>query len=275
LIVHVAIAWLLTRTPLPTPKEPLPIRVVYPSTTEKLHVANGARRTRRSDGGKSRPLADFLPTFAMQPAGNPNEGGEPTIPDWIDTHAYDDVSLVGPSTVTMEQAKFLSSVWRMVDQEIWDTPFLSEYNHSGHVFLRFEVDDDGHFESRSMTASGLDRVLKVIAARAVRKAMKNENGDILFPHKKTIINARFSWTGYEACDQLRAIRNNFLSFCHYAENKSKSFSTGERAANTAGAIWNHGPWAVEDIKEYNREERRRNSGFDPFESLKRDPDWNL
>jgi hypothetical protein len=200
---------------------------------------------------------------------------EPIVPAWANARTYTGIDPTGGGEISKEQIHFLASLWRMIDQAIWDTDFLSEYAHVGQVFLRFEVNDEGQFESRSLTASALDRVLKVIAARAVRQAMKNETGDVHFPRQKTVINARFVWSSYEDCQEMNPIRKNFLNFCHHAESKVKSFSTGEKVGTYAAAIWNHGPWAAEDIKEYNHQQRRRQSEFDPFESLKRDPDWNL
>jgi hypothetical protein len=90
-----------------------------------------------------------------------------------------------------------------------------------------------------------------------------------------VIQARFSWSGYRMCESLRGIRGRNLSFCHYAENKRKTFSAEERAVTYAKGILQNGPWAYEEIQKYRREERRRRSQFDPFEEYRRDPDWGL
>ncbi len=54
----------------------------------------------------------------------------------------------------------------------------------------------------------------------------------------------------------------------------KYFSTGEKIGTYFGAL-NYGFGAVEEIEKYNREESRRGTQFDPFEEMRRDPDWNV
>lgn len=171
------------------------------------------------------------------------------------------------------ESRFINSLWRMVDQYIEENPFLSEYNQTGKVSLRFDIDEAGRLTQLQATAA--NRVLKVIATRAVRKAVLNETGDISFPPRKMSIRADFHWSSYEACRSLRGPSGRSLSFCHYAENKRKNFSAGERMGTWVGAIAQHGPWAYEEIQKYNRQERRRKSQFNPFRKYELDPDWNL
>jgi hypothetical protein len=277
LCLHIALAFILSRRYQPLPDEVQPVELVFPNAPAKASTGHGKKISKRwSPPFRGNPLSQFLPQLAMKPMLQKQESDdEPITPAWANARTYTGIDPTGEYEISREQANFLISLWRIIDQAIWDSDFLSEYNHVGQVFMRFEVDDEGHFESRSMTASAPDRILKVIAARAIRTAMKNETGDVHFPHHKTVINARFVWSGYEECGGMNPIRKNFLNFCHHAENKVKTFSKGEKAATYAGAIWNHGPWAIEDINEYNHEQRRRQSEFDPFESMKRDPDWNL
>ena len=273
-LAHITLVLIFSLYSSEIPEAPQPITFEYAERPE-THSAMGEGKGHKKGGRKPISLSDLVPKIAL---GTPSTSPvDETLDEagWTDSHTYDRVDTSANNGMTMEQIDFVRSLWRVIDQSISDNPFLSEYNHTGKVFFRFEVDKNGHLENRSFHASALDRVLKVIAARAVRTALRNETGDVHFAHQRMLINARFTWSSYGACETLRGYWGNFLSFCHYAENKRKSFSTGERISDYAGAIWQHGPWAGEEIKNYNREERRRNAEFDPFEDLERDPDWNL
>lgn len=226
---------------------------------------------------RSVPLSALIPKLQMQvrDSNSPVEDTPEPAPTWAEGRAYEGYGEGPPGGLSMAQTQAISFLWRRIDRNIEDNPFLSEHNHTGKVFLRFDLDESGKLIPGTLNASASDRVLKVIAARAVRAAFRDEGSDTRAPLKRTRINARFSWSGYQACESLRGQSGNYLSFCHYAENKRKSFSGGERTATWASAIYNHGPWAYEDIQKYNREERRRESEFNPFKKYELDPDWNL
>lgn len=243
----------------------------------------------RTRGGKSNlmvnsrlrtiPLSSLAPKLHLTPPAREDWTRDTREEDfrqrltWADSAAYEDGGPSAAQDLSAGQVDFIVSLWRMIDQYIEENPFLSEYAQTGRVFLRFDIDENGRL--CSMQASAPNRVLKVIAARAVRKAVRNETGDVHFPAERMSVQARFSWSSYQSCQNLRGHRGRYLSFCHYAENKRKKFTGGERAATWAGAIYNNGPWAYEEIKKYNREESRRKSKFNPFEEYERDPDWNL
>jgi hypothetical protein len=276
---------------------PSPSRDSMASSLSGASIASRASGTSRASGasrakvpsqrtdlsGSSRvrkiPLSSLVPKWMRSSpppddwAKVPGEGEFGAGQAWSDSSKYDEVQLSNGQGLSVEQANFVGALWRMIDQYIVENPFLSGYNHSGKAFFRFEVDESGRL--LSLQAAAADRVLKVIAARAIRRAIQNDTGDLRFPTEPMVIHARFSWTNYQACDGLRGHRNRYLSFCHYAEYKRKSFSAGEKAATWAGAIYNHGPWAYEEIKKYKREEFRRNTQYNPFEEYERDRDWNL
>jgi hypothetical protein len=288
--VHALLVWSLSRAAEPSLEKPQEITVVYAGPSE---AAGGGAKTgetpapekRKSRRHKAKvnpadiPLSALTPKWSMEPkeqnfTDDSDRSADETVA-WKDTYAYDQIGLSDYEGLSAGQAGFIGALWNMINQYIEENPFLSEYNRAGRVFLRFEIDESGHLERRSFVASANDRVLKVIAARAVRRAIKNERGDITFTGERMVINARFVWTGYQACNNLRGFRGSYLSFCHYGENKAKTFTTAEKVGTYAGEIWNHGPWAYEEIQKYRAEERRRRSDFDPFEEYKRDPDWNL
>lgn len=202
--------------------------------------------------------------------------------DWKYSDAYtihifgmpQDASSPQGTGLPTKQIVFIADLWRKINQSIEDNPFLSEYGHTGQIFYRFDVDSRGRLDGRSFRASGVDNVLKVIGARAIRKALKNEDGQIRAPDKGLRLNARFTWSDYGNCAQLQGIQKNFLSFCHYSVNKRKSFSATEKTATYLNAL-KYGPGVFEEIGKYQREKARRDTQFDPFESYRRDPDWSL
>jgi len=176
--------------------------------------------------------------------------------------------------MAMPEIRFVRSLWREIDKSIVNSPYLSEYGHIGKVHLSFQVGTDGKLIETSFHAQAEDRILKVIAARAIRKALLNETGELSLPTQGMTIHTQFAWSDYETCANLRGSTKNYLSFCNYAENKRKSFSGTEKAATYLSAL-QYGFDAIDEIKKYKREEMRRNTHFDPFEEFERDPDWNL
>lgn len=174
----------------------------------------------------------------------------------------------------MPEIRFVQSLWREIDKAIVNPPYLSEYGHFGKVYFVFDVSAEGQLVEESIRVKAESRVLKVIAARAIRKAVLNINGELPKPRKLTKIFSTFSWTDYQTCTHLRGTGKNTLSFCNYAEDKRKRFTAGEKVATYLGAL-KYGFDAVDEIKKYNREEMRRNTQFNPFGEFERDPDWNL
>jgi hypothetical protein len=276
ILIHAIVVLLLALHSTEIEVPPLPIVVNFPSPESKAGGhSSGTSKKKSLKNLRKLPTSDFLPQFSMNPSKRSAAVEALEEPQWSNDDKYNEVNLFSGSKMAADEIRFISSLYQMIDQAIVDNPALSEYNHTGHVFFRFEVDEEDHIDPRTFRASAKDRVLKVIAARAIRTAMRNETGDVHFIHKRVVLNARFSWASHEACNSLQGINDDFMSFCHYAENKRKTFSTGERIGTVAGAIWQNGPWAVEEIKKYNREQRHRETEYDPFDDLKRDPDWDL
>jgi hypothetical protein len=176
--------------------------------------------------------------------------------------------------MAMPEVRFVRSLWREIDKSIVNSPYLSEYGHFGTVHLSFQVGTDGKLIETTLHAQAEDRVLKVIAARAIRKALLNEKGELSLPTQGMSIHTQFTWSDYQTCSSLRGSTKNYLSFCNYAEDKRKNFSGTEKAAAYLSAL-QYGFGAIDEIKKYKREEMRRNTHFNPFEEFERDPDWNL
>ncbi len=192
---------------------------------------------------------------------------------WSDVETYRSNPFQG-NGLGKEQARFVNSLWTEINESIWESPFLSEYGHVGEVFLNFEITAEGKLKEESLRVKAQDRILQVVAIRAVRNALKDENKELVFSKKEMQINARFTWKSFEDCPLFRGIQKNSLSFCKFGENKKKTFTKAEKTRAYLSAVW-YGPGMVEEIQKYNREEDRRKNQFDPFEQLRRDPDYNI
>lgn len=266
--LHILLFNLFTRVRLSSSPIAQPIAIEFKDSTG-VDVSRAASRSPPASRAKALPLKSLIPRLALNPPAHQDFTRDPDE----STASMPSPGGTGSGELSAPESRFIMTLWRMVDQYVEENPFLSEYNQTGKVTLRFDIDEQGQISN--LRASTDSRVLKVIAARALRKAVVNETGDVRFPPKKMSIVADFHWTSYEMCRTRRGHSGNTLSFCHYAENKRKKFSSGERIGTWASAIYNYGPWAYEEIQKYNREERRRKAQFNPFRKYELDPDWNL
>ncbi len=176
--------------------------------------------------------------------------------------------------MSMGRVRFIKSLWHTIDNSIVESAYLSEYGHVGQVVLTFEVTPDGQLYGNRIHARAENSILKVVAARAVRKAIKNETKELVFPNEKIKVEAQFLWARYSKCAQHRGTYQNVLSFCKYGEDNRKSFTVSEKTATYLGAL-KYGPGVFEEIQKYRKEEDHRKTKFDPFEEFRRDPDYNL
>ena len=174
--------------------------------------------------------------------------------------------------LSTQQLGFVSSLWNEVDKAIVNSPYLSEYGHTGKVFLKFEVTPDGKIADSTLRVDAQDPVLKVIALRAVRKALRNDKRELRLPPKNMKLTAQFAWANYDTCRRSKGTYRNSLSFCSYAENNLRNFTKKEKALTYLNALA-YGFGALEEIEKYNREEMHSQNKFDPFEEYRRDPDW--
>lgn len=65
--------------------------------------------------------------------------------------------------------------------QIVDNPFLSEFGYTGTVTLRFEMTPEGKIADRTLRVDARNPVLRVIALRALRKALRNEENELRLP----------------------------------------------------------------------------------------------
>lgn len=194
--------------------------------------------------------------------------------NWRAKDHYEQNLLSASDGISQGQVKYLDQLWKEIDKSIWDSELLSEFNHTGQIFLNFKIDVNNNLIESSLRACGEDRILKVIATRALRKALADKNQWLINPEPNTEVFARFNWSNYTKCAELHGRQKNYLSFCHYAENKRKTFSAAEKATTYLESL-NYGFGALEEIENYHKAEKRRRDRFDPFEDFERDPDANL
>lgn len=183
---------------------------------------------------------------------------------------YPEFDSAGGLSVT--QIGSIKSLWNEVDKAIEDNPYLSEFGHTGSVLLRFEMTPEGKIADRTLRVEARNPILKVIALRALRKALRNEKQQLRLPPNNIVLTAQFTWSDYETCRSLKGTYRNSLNFCSYAENKLKNFSKKEKALTYLSSL-QYGFSAGDEIKKYNQEQSRHKNGFDPFEHYRRDPDW--
>ncbi len=209
-------------------------------------------------------------------AENSSQNGEGRVKsaEWLLPESFATNELTDFAGRSMGEVKFLKSLWREIDKSIIDSDFLSEFGHTGKVVLAFEVTSAGELVENSLKAQAQNGILKVFAAKAVRKAVTAQNRDLVFPAQKSLIYAQFKWTSFEACEKQKGVHQNYLSFCKKAVSSNRDFSATERTMTYLSSL-QYGFGALEKIKKYQREEFRRNTKFDPFEALRRDPDYYL
>lgn len=210
----------------------------------------------------------------LKNVGSEDPFGSQDPSDWRDSGSYASNTLNSFEGLSAAQAKYATTLWRKIDQAVESPSYLSEYNHTGKIHLRFEIDENGFLKEDKLRACGENNVLKVLAVKALRKAILDENKELQNLESNTQFFAQFSWADHQTCRALKGINKNHLSFCHYAENKRKEFTTSEKTATYLKAL-TYGPGMFEEIEKYQREEKHRKNEFDPFAKLRTDPDWNL
>lgn len=173
-----------------------------------------------------------------------------------------------------QDVRFATSLWTQIDQSIVESPYLSEYGHVGQVAFTFEISSEGKIVESRFRAKAADPILKVVAARAIRTAIQNENNELVFPKKAVRFQANFTWASLAKCKELRGIHQSTLNFCKLGADQRKSFTASEKAATYLGAL-RYGPGMIDEIKKYKRQEDHKNINFDPFESFRRDRDFDL
>lgn len=212
----------------------------------------------------------FQSAFHLSSIGDQPQGSSA----WLDKQSYQGDEFSKFEGINAKQSLFLRTVWTEINDFIPDSPYLTEYGIVGTVSLSFEVDENGFLISDTLTAQTDQQILKVFAARSVRKSLRADNLDLVQPEKKTKIFARFEWTDQISCDQHQGLNKNYLSFCRKSKGQRKTFSKTEKAVAYLSAL-QYGPEMFDVIKKYNQQENRKKTQFDPFEDIKRDPDWNL
>lgn len=169
------------------------------------------------------------------------------------------------------------ALWRLIDDELREDPLLSEYNHTGFVYVRFALDRAGRLRESSLSVRAQDPILKVRSMKALRRGVATfANTGLLREKDETWFAARFSWIERSACHRQSRWNGHFLGFCRHAVDRTRDHSTVSRAGRVTGMALKHGPFGfAEAYDQYKKENWRHDSKFDPFESERRDPDYDL
>lgn len=157
---------------------------------------------------------------------------------------------------------------------------LSEYNHTGYVYFRFALQPDGQLRESSLGVQAEDAILKVRSIKALRAGIRKLQARGIRPEEDELwIGTRFSWIRRQDCWRQSKINGAFLSFCRHAVDARRDHSTAGRATRLANIALNPlgpGPFGfMEAYDNYQKENWRHDSDFDPFEKERRDPDFNL
>lgn len=197
----------------------------------------------------------------------------PSSISWKQAESYYSTSsnLSDYGSMEMSEINFIKNLWTRIDNSIIESKYLAEYGHAGHVYFQFEVSKEGKLIDETIKVSADDAILKVLAVRSIKKSIDSLENKL---EKSITVNAKFSWTDDSGCNKNIRTHKNFLSFCRLSNAKRKSFDTAEKAKVYLGAL-TYGFSAAEEIKKYRQEEKRRETKFDPFEELRRDPDYFL
>lgn len=244
--------------------------------TVQLTQIKEKKQTSNASGSKKSRFFGLSSKLRYKSAFQPSSRGDQLkeTSAWLDKQSYQGDELSKFEGVSTKQSLFLKTVWTEINDFIPEHPFLTEYGIIGTVSLSFEVDENGFLIPDSLSAQTDQQILKVLAARSVRKSLKADNLDLVQPDKKTKLFARFEWTDQISCDQHQGINKNYLGFCRKSKGQRKTFTKTEKAAAYLSAL-QYGPEMFDVIKKYNQQENRKDTKFDPFEEIKRDPDWNL
>lgn len=248
-----------------------------PSTKSKsIGIKNNkiSSSGKRSIGLKELGLGSNTSNLLKEASSGDSFNDRQVSANWKDPGSYASNDLNSFDGLSVAQAKYTTTLWRKINQAVESPSYLSEYNHTGKIHLRFEIDENGFLKEEKLRACGDDNVLKVLAVRALRKAILDESKELQNFEANTQFFAQFSWADHRTCQTLKGINKNYLSFCHYAENKRKEFTASEKTVTYLKAL-NYGPGMFEEIEKYQKEEKHRKNGFDPFAQLRTNPDWNL
>lgn len=176
------------------------------------------------------------------------------------------------------QWEFYRQVFERIDSQLLFDSLLAQYNHFGVVFVEFEVDAEGHFVDNRLKVSAEDSVLKVHAMRALRKGLREAfvKGKWNPSGKNAVLQAKFEFL--QASDFINQQKQKEFGKPVFVFKRATSEKpTANNLTDTLLDADNlRNPYQIaERLEKYNKKKRLRACEFDPFESYKRDPDYNL
>lgn len=235
----------------------------------------GSRGHRRGRDVRSVSLKELLPT----PSWTYQETRVQTLPP---SSGFTDASQYLHETHNLfaasDNTQFHQALYSRIDSFVLFDSLLAQYSHFGVVFVEFQVEPTGVLLGTSLRTSAEDPILKVHALRALRKALSNPLLAELRSHelKPLTFKAKFEFLSGSReinFEKQKAFNHQTFVFSRATSEKPQSTDLSEHLLNGGVGL---DPFAVADAWEkYNKHEYRQNTQVDPFESYRRDSDYNL
>ena len=174
--------------------------------------------------------------------------------------------------------EYYRAVYEKIDSHLLFDSILAQYNHFGTVYVQFALSAKGELLEQDLRVKAEDRILKVHVMRALRKAVtrglvaeqNNPTGrSILFQSKFDFLqdSPQINFA------KQKAFGRPVFIFKRATTEKPISNDLGDHLMN--GGIDYDVFAAAERWQKYNHKKMQRETGFDPFQSYKEDPDYNL
>jgi hypothetical protein len=174
--------------------------------------------------------------------------------------------------------KFLGYLHERIDSHLLFDSLLAQWSHFGVVYVQFRVNRDGTLKNDNLKVVAEDDVLKVHVMRALRKAL----GVPIDPNKwlvgedSLIIYSKFEFM-QNGPDWNRLKQKTFTknALVFRRATMESPIPTNLKDHLLSGGI-SYDPFAMYDRwQKYNKKQYHKQTEFDPFESYRRDPDYNL
>jgi hypothetical protein len=134
---------------------------------------------------------------------------------WQDASSY--MPTLQTAVEFASRSAFYEELHRRIDVQILFDDVLAEYNHFGKILFYFAVNADGTLIPETLRAEALDRVLKVRAAKILRRSLaKPMDSNFHLDGKGPYwIAARFFYEKDSHCESLLSKSIPWLSFCRW------------------------------------------------------------
>lgn len=174
---------------------------------------------------------------------------------------------------------YYQEIYHRIDSHLLFDSLLAQYGHFGHVYVQFKVTEQGLFVMDDLKAEAEDAILKVHVLRAIKKSLSEPLNKTKFAKesKSTLFKARFEFNLASRYNNFSERQSAFGSpvfeFSRSTEEKPIPQELVEHLIS--GGI-SYDPFVMaERWEKYNKKKYRDAVQFDPFQSYKRDPFYEL